>query len=295
LKSGREANRIRRLVDFPEVTPDRGKAHGRWLRSLDNLRVASPCTVRWGSMSGNDQVRHCDECNLNVYDISKMTRREAEAFIATTEGRIGGRIYRRADGTVLTRDCPVGRRALRRRASRVAGAAFAAVISLCTAAIGQRSSKSEARCDSRTKSEGHVGSDSQLSITRTKTGQEGETKSVVSGSVVDPKEVVIPRCVVTIVNERTKEPVVTRTNEKGHFHFEALEPGSYTLIVEYPGFRKFLNEHIEVTSSEALLIKAALRVGAPDFMVGLLSEDPAPIGNSRTIDTSAEGILRVHN
>jgi hypothetical protein len=57
-----------------------------------------------------------------------MTRREAEALITKNEGRLCVHFYRRADGTVLTDNCPVGLRALRRRASRIASAFISAVV-----------------------------------------------------------------------------------------------------------------------------------------------------------------------
>lgn len=39
-----------------------------------------------------------------------MTREEAHQLIAQREGRVCVRLYRRADGTVITADCPIGRR-----------------------------------------------------------------------------------------------------------------------------------------------------------------------------------------
>ena len=57
-------------------------------------------------MCGTDRVRRCDACGLLVYNLSAMTVGEALALIQETEGRRCVRFYRRADGTVLTRDCP---------------------------------------------------------------------------------------------------------------------------------------------------------------------------------------------
>lgn len=97
------------------------------LGMLESIRIASPCHADWDSMSGNDQVRFCSDCRLNVYNLSAMTQAEAESLVLRTEGRLCARFYRRADGTVLTRDCPVGLRALRYKAT--AGLArFAAAI-----------------------------------------------------------------------------------------------------------------------------------------------------------------------
>src|SRR5437016_12464169 len=82
------------------------------LITLDNLRVASPCPMTWEQMSGDDRVRHCLECKLNVYNLSDMTRRQAQRFLAQHEGRLCVRYYRRADGAIITRDCPWGLRVL---------------------------------------------------------------------------------------------------------------------------------------------------------------------------------------
>jgi hypothetical protein len=41
----------------------------------------------------------------NVYYLSALSRNEAEELINTREGNLCVRLYRRADGTVMTRDC----------------------------------------------------------------------------------------------------------------------------------------------------------------------------------------------
>jgi hypothetical protein len=82
-------------------------------------------------MSGDHRERHCASCNLTVYNISDMTTADAEAFLQSRVGRTCVRFYRRADGTILTRDCPVGLAALRRRvaslAVRISAVAFTAL------------------------------------------------------------------------------------------------------------------------------------------------------------------------
>ena len=82
---------------------------------LESISIASPCRADWQSMTGNEQVRYCRECQLNVYNLAGMSRTEAEALLQNAEGRVCVRLFRRADGTVLTRDCPVGIQALHRR------------------------------------------------------------------------------------------------------------------------------------------------------------------------------------
>ena len=89
---------------------------------LKHLRIASPCPASWESMKGDDRVRFCELCKLNVYDFAQLTRREVDALVANSEGRLCGRLYRRADGTIITKDCPVGLQAIRRRVARISGA-----------------------------------------------------------------------------------------------------------------------------------------------------------------------------
>lgn len=100
----------------------------RFSSSLDRVRVAAPCNVDWNSMMGNERRRFCGQCQLNVYNLSAMTRGEAEQFVSQSEGRVCIRYYQRRDGSILTRNCPVGLQALKRRLSRVANAVVSLVI-----------------------------------------------------------------------------------------------------------------------------------------------------------------------
>ncbi len=104
---------------------------------LDGLTIASPCTVSWDAMKGDERARDCSQCRLRVYNLSAMTRPEAENLLAQKDGKLCVRFYRRADGTVITQDCPVGLRAVRLKLARMAGAAFA-LVALLAAGLGLR-------------------------------------------------------------------------------------------------------------------------------------------------------------
>lgn len=101
---------------------------------LDNIRVAAPCSADWGRMTGDERVRACGDCNKNVYNLSGMTREEAEALILEKEGRLCVRYYRRADGTILFGDCTVGARF--RRGRRVLAGVAALITTTSVAAYG---------------------------------------------------------------------------------------------------------------------------------------------------------------
>jgi len=85
--------------------------------TLDRLEIASPCSADWSAMQGDDKRRFCSDCKLHVHDLSAMTTDEAmDVLRAAGQGRLCVRFHRRADGRVLTQDCPVGLRQKVRRA-----------------------------------------------------------------------------------------------------------------------------------------------------------------------------------
>jgi hypothetical protein len=94
---------------------------------LRDVRVAAPCHESWDAMPGTERTRSCERCQHKVYNLSELTSTEAETLLRTSEGRLCVRFYRRADGTVLTKDCSVGvaSRRQRRIAQAVAGVAAA--------------------------------------------------------------------------------------------------------------------------------------------------------------------------
>jgi hypothetical protein len=102
----------------------------RFRNPLDHVQVAAPCPADWNQMMGSERVRFCGQCSLNVYNLSSMTRADAEHLIARTEGRLCVRFYRRRDGSIITRDCPVGLRAVGRRVSYIAKAVLSLVLGL---------------------------------------------------------------------------------------------------------------------------------------------------------------------
>lgn len=109
---------------------------------LDQIRIAAPCSASWDEMEGSDRVRFCQECQLHVYNLSAMTTAEARALVAKTEGRLCARMYRRADGSVITQDCPRGLAAARRQTARAFAACLAVAMFLmanvATAVVGMR-------------------------------------------------------------------------------------------------------------------------------------------------------------
>jgi hypothetical protein len=101
---------------------DEAKTRAR-LPVLDNIRVATPCSADWASMTGDERTRACAGCKKNVYNLSNLTREEAQALIVEREGKLCVRYFQRHDGTILLKDCSIGVGKKRRRTLIAAGAA----------------------------------------------------------------------------------------------------------------------------------------------------------------------------
>ena len=236
---------------------------------LNRIAVASPCQVSWNDMVGDDRVRICSQCNLSVYNISAMTKPEAESFIANAEGRICARLYRRADGSILTRDCPVGLRAVRKKVSRVVATAFSALISL----FGSSGPFAQ-----RPKNETKV--DVQRMLRR-------DGQAAIEGTVFDVNRAVVAGARVKLVNKRTRQVVTTRANDKGGFRFSDVEKGIYAIQFYAPGFVKLEQSGLEVSDEQALKLDVTLKVG--ELFIGKVI--PSPI-QSPTNDTIPSGTMK---
>jgi hypothetical protein len=144
----------------------------RVLPLLEDVRVASPCKADWAAMTGDEQVRFCGQCEKNVYNLSAMTREAGERLLFEKEGKVCVRFYQRADGTVMTSDCPVGVR--RRRVRRVAVATVGGgLVAAAAAGLGAMSMGKVATY------QGAVAMDSTIATHRVVMGEPGPATSAV--------------------------------------------------------------------------------------------------------------------
>lgn len=117
---------------------------------INNLRIASPCPMLWGDMqrTPEEAVRFCGDCRKNVYDVSKMSTKETALLLQKAE--VSGastcmQLYRRADGTIITDDCPVGLRRIRDAWRRVRSAAATLILFFCAQSVFAQGKDSSAQ------------------------------------------------------------------------------------------------------------------------------------------------------
>jgi hypothetical protein len=203
---------------------------------LDRIRIASPCSAKWELMKGDGQVRFCGECRKHVYNLSAMTRRDAETLLREMDGRVCTHYYRRQDGTILTEDCPAGVRTKATRFRRRAGVAFSGLLGFAATAFAQTPIAQQQLIQ--------VEPDSKLTIA-------GIAKDQVGG--------VLPGAVAAVQESKSGREVRATSNSKGEFRVESLSSGSYTVTVSLIGFSTFKKE-ITLRGGDAK-IEAVLLLG----------------------------------
>jgi hypothetical protein len=216
---------------------------------LGSIRIAEPCHASWDEMAGDERVRHCTLCSLNVYNFAEMSRNDVRELLLRTEGRVCARLYRRADGTLLTRDCPTGFRALQRRASRVAATLIASLLTLPAWAFGGTScSKPRLKTS---------GSKVKIAIERVATAQ-----PAVFAGVVRYDGTALPGVTISIRDETTNHQTAALTDANGAFSIAALTDGTYRVEVALAGFTPATIEHLELKTAEVMHATIALQVTA---------------------------------
>jgi len=184
-------------------------------------------------MKGDDRTRHCTLCELSVHNVAGMTRDEVSTLVAQVDGRLCVRLLRRADGTIMTKDCPVGLRAYRKRVAGVAGAALATILGFFSLSYGQKE-ESVKTVDA-----------SKIEIVRSR-GKVGST--TLRGTLVDMNGAVIPGTDVYLLG--TDRKIAASSDADGTFSFVGVAPGRYNVEVSAArGFRKLLVQNVDLDTS----------------------------------------------
>src|SRR4051812_7058591 len=81
------------------------------------------------------------------------------------------------------------------------------------------------------------------------------------GVVYDPNKAVVPGATVTITNHETKVAQRFLTNGAGNYVAPSLDPGTYDLSVTSSGFKKLVQNGVEMQVGKDLLLDFDLVLG----------------------------------
>jgi hypothetical protein len=248
---------------------------------LASLRIAAPCQASWEGMAGDERVRHCSLCSLNVYNFAEMKRDEVRELLERTEGRLCARLYRRADGTVITRDCPTGLRALRRRASRLAAAWIAVLLSLPSFAFGSSFWKKPGLRKH--------GSNVELKIEQAATPQ----AAVFGGVVRDEGGYPLPGVSIAVRDEASQCEITAVSDVNGAFTIASLNDGMYRVEMTLDGFNPARIEHLQFEAGKVTHASVALQVDPSTVLMGVIMVEPTTQNNGMSMTFTQDFINKL--
>src|SRR5579872_4349720 len=98
----------------------------------------------------------------------------------------------------------------------------------------------------------------------------------IEGVITDQSKAVIVSATVTLRNVNTGVSTVRQTSDTGLFVFDLVDPGTYTITVESPGFNKFIQENIVVQTRGDVTVNAILTPGRVQESV-TVNETPSAV------------------
>jgi hypothetical protein len=115
-----------------------------------------------------------------------------------------------------------------------------------------------------------------------------EYRGRIQGVVTDSSGGVVAGAFVTLSNVNTGIKTQRTTSEHGQYLFDLVEPGSYAVTVEMPGFAKFVQENIPLAAKGDVSVNAQLRTGDVRETVSVTAEATQLQFSSSKLDTTVE-------
>ncbi|HEY3103864.1 MAG TPA: carboxypeptidase regulatory-like domain-containing protein [Pyrinomonadaceae bacterium] len=103
-------------------------------------------------------------------------------------------------------------------------------------------------------------------------GQE-ETAATITGVVTDSAGAVVQKAMVTVTNKDTNAERKVETNDDGNYIVTPLTPGTYTVVIEHEGFKRYL-QTVTLNAKDRRPIDVALETGSPTETVTITDEPP---------------------
>jgi len=114
---------------------------------------------------------------------------------------------------------------------------------------------------------------------------QGFTASV-TGTITDNSGAVVPQATVTVTNLGTGQQVAIKTDDSGAYTAPQLPPGDYRVTVESQGFKRIVQEPVNLQVDQRLRLNFALEVGQVTENVTVSAEAAAIQTENATVGTA---------
>jgi hypothetical protein len=126
-------------------------------------------------------------------------------------------------------------------------------------------------------------------LLRARHGSAQTTTADITGTVTDSAGGVLPGAAVTLTNLRTRETRNATTTGAGDYTFTQLNPGSYSIKIEDPGFKTFVVPQVNLSMiefrAEAFNISNTTNFANPNASLGVTPNS----NNTYTVQSNTFG------
>ncbi len=102
-----------------------------------------------------------------------------------------------------------------------------------------------------------------------------DTHATINGQVTDASGAAVPGASVQVTNAKTNATVSTKANSTGLYTVPFLDPGTYVVTAEAPGFKKIERANIDLRVNDTTAVDLKLQIGDASESVTVTSAPPA--------------------
>ncbi|MDQ3713020.1 MAG: Plug and carboxypeptidase regulatory-like domain-containing protein, partial [Acidobacteriota bacterium] len=110
------------------------------------------------------------------------------------------------------------------------------------------------------------------------------TTTRITGTIQDNSEAAVAGATVTLTNEGTGTSLTTETSDSGSYTFDLIPAGTYSVMAERQGFKKFVSKENAVNVNQPATVNISMEVGG-------ISETVTVQGTVEAVQTGSSGNL----
>jgi hypothetical protein len=103
---------------------------------------------------------------------------------------------------------------------------------------------------------------------------QAQVTGTISGNVLDPSGAMVPGSTITATLVQQNLVRTAESSADGHYIFNALPPGEYTLTAEQPGFQRLVRSNIALAVNQNLRVDLTMQIGEVSEVVEVTASAP---------------------
>jgi hypothetical protein len=113
--------------------------------------------------------------------------------------------------------------------------------------------------------------------------------ATITGRVTDPSGSIVPNVQITVVQNGTNFNFQTVTNAEGIYRIQSLQPGTYEITYQAPGFKQLVRSNITLRTGDVLPVDVSLEVGTTTESIKVSAQSTLLETETSSTGTVTEG------